>query len=169
MSYLPDLSFIFITIVFVFVPIRALYRQFPFILLVGFIRAVLFQVFLLLLTWLFVLIFPFSEIWQLSPSLSRTSKNSGRIITVQNQREAIKYRLEGWKRRLIWSTGMLDLFCLKNAASFIRAASSTSPFISFTPSTPLTAFCIQSGQGSVTLWEVWTGCERLGRQELLGT
>ena len=50
MSYLPDLIFIFIIIVFVFVPIRALYRQFPFILLVGFIRAVLFQVFLLLLT-----------------------------------------------------------------------------------------------------------------------
>jgi hypothetical protein len=48
-SYLPDLIFIFITIVFVFVVIRVLYRQLPFILLVDFIRADFFQVFLLLL------------------------------------------------------------------------------------------------------------------------
>ena len=61
-SCLPDLSFIFITIIFLFVLIRALYRQCPFMLLVGFIRADFFQVFPLLLpAQLLVLIFPFSN------------------------------------------------------------------------------------------------------------
>ena len=59
-SYLPDLSFIFVTIVFVFILIRTLYRLLSFILLVGFIRADFFQVFFLLLfARLLVLIFPF--------------------------------------------------------------------------------------------------------------
>ena len=61
-SYLPDLSFIFVTIVFVFILIRTLYKQLSFILLVGFIRADFFQVFFLLfLARLLVLIFPFSN------------------------------------------------------------------------------------------------------------